>query len=60
MGREKNNNEIRIRCISPKLKEELVNISKNTGTSLSSLIKPKLRELVNEFPEQKRQPPLGY
>lgn len=55
-NREKNKGEVRIRGVSPKLIEELNNIADNVGTTLSAILKPKLREIANGFPEKMREP----
>lgn len=47
--------EVRIR-IGEKLHEQLNNISDNTGESLSSLVRPKLREIVESYPEEMKRP----
>jgi hypothetical protein len=47
--------EIRIYGVSPKLKTDLYNIAKNTGVTLASLLKPKLREIAESYPTQMKQ-----
>jgi hypothetical protein len=44
--------ELRLRGISGKLKEELVNIAENEGINLSALLRPKLRQIVDSYPQQ--------
>jgi predicted DNA-binding protein len=46
------NDELRLRRISPTLKKDLKNIAKNTGITMASFIKSKLREIVDSYPEQ--------
>lgn len=57
-----NNNEnttyINVTNVSKVVKEELESISKHTGIPMASLIKPKLRELVNSYPPEFRVPPI--
>jgi len=48
------NNEIRITSVPPKIKEDLKNIAKNEGISLAHLLKPKLREIRDSYPERMR------
>ena len=43
--------EVRMRGVSKKLVNELVNISKNIGIDLSDMLKPKLREIVDSYPD---------
>lgn len=43
---------IMIKGVPNKLKSELKNISKNSGLTLAALLKPKLREIVESYPEQ--------
>lgn len=43
--------EIRMRGVSKKLVTELVNISKNIGIDLSDMLKPKIREIVDAYPD---------
>jgi hypothetical protein len=49
--------EIRIRGVSKKVVEELLNISKNSGVPLSDLLKPKLREIADSFPDSMKRTP---
>lgn len=48
--------EVRIRGIGQTLKEQLHNISDNTGIPLSHLLKPKLHEFVNSYPDEMKLP----
>jgi hypothetical protein len=43
--------------IQPEVLHDLRNIAKNLGSDLSSLIKPKLRELRDSYPVNMRQDP---
>jgi predicted DNA-binding protein len=47
-----NEDELRIRRFSPTLKNDLKNISKNTGISMASFVKAKLREIADAYPTQ--------
>ena len=42
--------EIRIRGVSKNLVNQLSNISKNLSTDISNILKPKIRELVDNYP----------
>lgn len=44
--------ELRLRGISGKLKEELTIIAENEGINLSALLRPKLRQIVDSYPQQ--------
>jgi hypothetical protein len=48
--------EIRVRRLSPELKAEAVNISKNLGVGLNSLLKPIIAQFVNSYPPEMRKP----
>lgn len=48
--------EIRIYGVSAQVKKDLINISKNTGVTLAALLKPKLREIAESYPESMRRP----
>lgn len=52
--------EVRITQVSPTLHGELINISKNLGERLTTLLKPELRKFVESYPEKMRKPPLDY
>lgn len=61
MAKKKNyQNEIRLRGVSEKLIEDLSNISKNLGITISQMLKPKIREIVESYPEKMKQKPLDY
>jgi hypothetical protein len=47
---------ITITGVLPSMKEELENISDNLGEPLAVLLRPKLREFINSFPEKIRKP----
>ncbi len=49
--------EIKIKGVPPKVKEELRNISKNLGTNLGDFLKPYLRKILDEYPQNMRQEP---
>lgn len=56
-GEAERQNEIRIRDISPSVKQDLDNIASNMGVTLSQLMRPKLREIADSYPDHlKRQP----
>lgn len=61
MARGKKNiqgySELRITGVPPKLKEEIENISLNTGIDMSAWCKSKLRESVDAMPADKKLPP---
>lgn len=40
--------------ISEQYHQQLSNISHNTGESIASLLRPKVREVINSFPEEIR------
>jgi hypothetical protein len=48
------NNEIRITGVPEQIKEDLKNIAKNSGVDLGQLLKPKLREIRDSYPEYMR------
>lgn len=56
----KKNPYIKITHVSPKVHEEIKNIADNVGVSVSSFLKPKLREIADSYPEKMRKPPLDY
>lgn len=60
MSNKRNYAEVRLRGVSPQLLEALVNISKNLGVSLTDMLKPKLREIADSYPDKLKQPPLDY
>jgi hypothetical protein len=43
---------IKIKGVPKNIKEDLTNISKNLGISLTSMLKPKLREIANSYPPE--------
>lgn len=47
-------NEIRVKGVPPVIKQDLKNIAKNTGTTLSQLLKPHLREIRDSYSEDMR------
>ncbi len=49
--------EIRVRGVGEQLQNDLTNISKNLGIDVSALVKPKLWEIANSYPEHMKQPP---
>lgn len=46
---------IKITGVSDKMKDELKNISKNSGITLSQMLKPKLREFCESFPPEMKK-----
>ncbi len=46
---------IKIKSVSPSLKNELKSIAKNLDVDLSSFLKPKLREIANSYPMEMRK-----
>lgn len=48
------NNEIRITGVPEQIKSDLKNIAKNQGVNLGQLLKPKLREIRDSYPEHMR------
>lgn len=48
--------ELRIQGVSTKTHNELKNIADNVGVNLSELLRPKLREIIESYPEKMRQP----
>jgi hypothetical protein len=53
---KRNHREIRIRGVSGQIVEDLDNVSKNLGVTLSDLLKPKLAEIVNSYPANLKRP----
>lgn len=49
--------EIRVTGVSENTREALLNIAKNTGVSISNLLRPKLTEIANSYPELMKLPP---
>lgn len=52
--------EVRIYGVAPSIHNELVNISDHIGIDLSSMLKPKLREIRDSYPAHMRIPPPKY
>lgn len=50
--------ELRIRGVSQKTQNEVKNIAKRLDTSMSALLRPKIYEIVNSYPEYMRRPML--
>lgn len=48
--------EIRIKGVGDNTMQELKNIAKWECSTITSLIKPKIRELINSYPEHVRNP----
>jgi|GEM_PF-1551016 len=55
---KRNYTEVRTRGVSPRVAMELHNICKNLGVSVSDFLKPKLREIVDSYPEHMKKAPL--
>jgi hypothetical protein len=53
----KSSDELRLRGVSKEVKEDLINIAKNSGLTLSALLKPRLRDIRDSYPENLRR---GY
>lgn len=53
-------NEVRVRSVPEKMKIELKNISDHTGKTISALMRPKIRELIDSYPEHYREPKQNY
>jgi hypothetical protein len=51
----KKNDEVRIRGVASDLKNQLLAIAKNTGISLTDLLKPKLREIANSYDDSMKR-----
>jgi len=49
--------EIRITGVSPEVHRDLIAISKNEAVNLSDLLKPKLREIRDSYPDYMRKLP---
>jgi len=49
--------EIRIRGVGKQIRTDLENIAENLGTDISALIKPKLWEIANSYPDNMKLPP---
>lgn len=52
--------ELRIQGVSNKTKQEIQNIADNIGIGLSEFLRPKLRDIVESYPEKMRQPKPDY
>lgn len=52
--------ELRIQGVSEKTKQEIINIADNVGVGISELLRPKLREIIESYPEKFRQPKPDY
>ncbi len=50
------NPDLRIYGVSKIIHEEINNIAKNSGLTLSDFMKPELRKIVERFPERYRKP----
>lgn len=48
--------ELRIKGVSTKTKEEVMNIAGHLGITMSAFLKPKLKEIINTYPEKMREP----
>lgn len=48
--------EIRIKHVTPQMREDLRNIAKNIGVTLSAMLKSKLRDIRDSYPEHLRKP----
>jgi hypothetical protein len=59
-GKKKKNPEIRIRGVSKKTKEELMNIAKNFNMTLSNFMRPKLKEIADSYSDKHKQAPTDY
>ncbi len=55
MGSKKSSKEVTIKNVPTQMKRELKNISDWTGDSMSALLRPKVRELIESYPEQYRE-----
>lgn len=51
-----NNPGIRIKHVPPTVHEELLNICKNRGITLNSMLKPELRKIVDSYPVEMKKP----
>jgi hypothetical protein len=52
---KRNHTEVRIRGVSKRLIEELNNIAENTGVPLSQILKQKLREIADSYPDKMKR-----
>jgi hypothetical protein len=48
--------EIRIKVVSKTLHDELISIAKHHSVCVSSFLKPKIREIVDSYPDRIRKP----
>ncbi len=48
--------EVRITGVPTNVKKELDNIADNLGTTVSALLKPKLREIADSYSQNLKQP----
>jgi hypothetical protein len=52
--------EVRVRGVSKKTNQDLINIAKRAGVKLNDFLKMKLTEIRDSYPEEKRTPPTSY
>lgn len=57
---QQRNPELRIQGVSKKTHDEINNIAKNLGVSISTFLRPKLTEIAASFPDKMKQPPVDY
>jgi hypothetical protein len=51
MNKKRALGEVRVQCTSPTLVKNLRNIAKNSGVTLSALLKPHLQKICDSYPE---------
>lgn len=49
--------EVRVRGVNNQIVDDLEAIAKNLGITVTALLKPKLREIRDSYPEKMRIPP---
>jgi DNA-binding transcriptional regulator WhiA len=59
-GEKENQFEVRVKGVSKQIHDELQSIAKNHGVTISQFLRPKLREIINAYPESMRLPPPKY
>lgn len=54
------NPELRIQGVSATTHDQLKNIAKNSGVTISAFLRPKLKDILNSYPDRMKQPPSDY
>lgn len=59
-GSKKDKPEVRIKGVSENTHQQICNISDHLGVTISQFLRPKLREIIDSYPEHMRTPPKEY